>query len=174
MPNAECRMRFGGLPAVALAKAGRWSRGCRPFLLRGSRVRAESRPRSSDMLNGGGMVSAAMTGIVIRTAEPSDAEGIADAHRDSITSLGPAFYSREDVNAWQDGLTGGVYVEAMIAGEVFFIATASIDGMPLVLGFASDYRIEGLTHGTSVYVRGMAARCGIGTILLRSAEAHAA
>ena len=43
----------------------------------------------------------------------------------------------------------------------------------MVLGFASDYRIEGSKHGTSVYVRGIAARRGIGSVLLGLAEAHA-
>ena len=44
----------------------------------------------------------------------------------------------------------------------------------MVLGFSSDYPIEGATYGTSVYVRGVAARRGLGTALIRRAEAHAA
>ena len=35
------------------------------------------------------------------------------------------------------------------------------------------YAIEGTTHGTSVYVRGMATRQRIGSALMRSAEAQA-
>jgi putative acetyltransferase len=119
------------------------------------------------------MVSATISELVIRKAEPSDVDAIADAHRDSIRSLGPAFYPAEDVNAWQDGLSGDVYLKAMASGEVFFIATGRVDGLPLVCGFASDYCLEGTTHGTSVYVRGMLARRGIGTALLRKAETHA-
>jgi ribosomal protein S18 acetylase RimI-like enzyme len=61
----------------------------------------------------------------------------------------------------------------MNGGEVFFIATGLVDGATLVLGFASDYRIEGSQHGTSVYVRGIAARQGIGSAVYRLAEAHA-
>ena len=53
-------------------------------------------------------------------------------------------------------------------------ATGRLDGMDSVLGFASDYCREGSTHGTSVYVRGAAARQGIGSAVLRRAEAHAA
>ena len=109
----------------------------------------------------------------MRRAHSSDVEAIAEAHRDSIQSIGPGFYPPGDVQAWQDGLTGDVYVKAMKGGEVFFIATGTVDGTMLVLGFASDYGRDGTTHGTSVYVRGVAARRGIGTALLRQAEAHA-
>jgi GNAT superfamily N-acetyltransferase len=111
--------------------------------------------------------------LVIRRADPSDADAIAAAHADSIRSLGAAYYSEADAAAWQDGLSGSLYVQAMKAGEVFFIATGVVDGTPLVLGFASDYPVEGTTHGTSVYVRGVAARQGIGGALLRRAEACA-
>lgn len=111
--------------------------------------------------------------VEIHQAGPSDAEAIADAHRDSIRSIGPGFYAPDDVQAWQEGLTGNVYVKAMEGGEVFFIATGTVDGVMLVLGFASDYEVDGATHGTSVYVRGVAARRGIGTALLGRAEAHA-
>ena len=108
-----------------------------------------------------------------RLADPSDADAIAVAHRDSIRSIGPAFYPPNVVDNWEDGLTGAVYTEAMESGEVFFIATGEIDGKPAVLGFASDYHIAGSQHGTSVYVRGAMARRGIGSALFRLAEAHA-
>ena len=108
-----------------------------------------------------------------RRADPSDADDIAVAHRDSIRSLGPAFYHPNVVDDWEEGLAGDVYLKAMEAGEVFFIATGQIDGAAVVFGFASDYSIEGTSHGTSVYVRGIAARRGIGSALLRLAEAHA-
>src|SRR6187551_1148115 len=62
----------------------------------------------------------------------------------------------------------------MGGGEVFFIAVGELDSQPAVLGFASDHRVEGTEHGTSVYVRGAAARQGIGSALLRLAEAEAA
>jgi ribosomal protein S18 acetylase RimI-like enzyme len=108
-----------------------------------------------------------------RRAVPSDADALAEAHRDSIVSLGPAYYSPDDVRAWQDGLTRHVYLNAMEGGEVFFIATGTRQDSARVLGFASDYEIEGTSHGTSVYVRGDAARLGIGSRLLQLAEAHA-
>lgn len=106
-------------------------------------------------------------------AQASDVDDIALAHRDSIRSIGPRFYPLSVVNDWEEGLTGSLYLRAMDGGEVFFIAKGAQDGKPLVLGFASDYSIDGPRHGTSVYVRGMAARRGIGSALLRAAEAHA-
>ena len=108
-----------------------------------------------------------------RRAAPDDAAGIADAHRDSIRSIGPRFYPPNVVDDWAEGLAADVYLKAMQGGEVFFIATGDIDGRSAVLGFASDYTLDGTRHGTSVYVRGAAARRGIGSALLRLAEAHA-
>jgi GNAT superfamily N-acetyltransferase len=111
--------------------------------------------------------------VAFRQALPSDAAAIALAHRDSILSIGASVYPPGVVGDWQDGLTGDVYVKAMEGGEVFFIATGEVDGGSVVLGFASDYRIAAGTHGASVYVRGGAARQGVGSTLLRMAEAHA-
>jgi ribosomal protein S18 acetylase RimI-like enzyme len=108
-----------------------------------------------------------------RLAGPADADAIAIAHRDSIRTLGPGFYGPRIVDDWAEGLDANLYVNAMHRGEVFFVATGRVDGVPAVLGFASDYTIEGTTHGTSVYVRGIAARRGVGSALLRLAEAHA-
>jgi ribosomal protein S18 acetylase RimI-like enzyme len=106
-------------------------------------------------------------------AHASDVDDMALAHRDSIRSIGPGFYPLSVVSDWEEGLTGALYLRAMESGEVFFIARGTVDGRALVLGFASDYRIEDSRHGTSVYVRGIAARCGIGSALLKAAEAHA-
>jgi GNAT superfamily N-acetyltransferase len=108
-----------------------------------------------------------------RLAQPSDADDIAEAHRDSIRSIGPRFYPPNVVDDWAGGLEGDIYVKAMEGGEAFFIATGRVEGTLAVLGFATDYRIDGSQHGTSVYVRGFAARNGIGSTLLGLAEAHA-
>ena len=107
-----------------------------------------------------------------RRAQPSDADAVAAAHRDSIRSIGPRYYPPDVVDAWCAGLTAAVYVNAMNRGEVFFIATGEVDGAPGVLGFAT-HRVDEGRHGTSVYVRGRAARQGIGTALFRLAEADA-
>jgi putative acetyltransferase len=108
-----------------------------------------------------------------RRAHLSDAEAIAAAHRDSIRSIGPRFYPPDVVDDWGEGLTPDVYVRAMEGGEVFFIAVGKIEGESAVLGFATDYWIGGVQHGTSVYVRGAVARQGIGTALFALAEAEA-
>ena len=112
--------------------------------------------------------------VETRVAEASDVDAIAGRAPgfDPLDS-GPAFYPPDVVAGWAEGLDGDVYRQAMADGEVFFIATGPLDGTTAVLGFASDYRIEGATHGTSAYVRGAVARHGIGSLLLRLAEAHA-
>jgi hypothetical protein len=52
----------------------------------------------------------------IRRAEPSDVRAIALAHRDSVQSIGPAFYSLEVVEHWQEAIEGQLYLTAMDAG----------------------------------------------------------
>jgi GNAT superfamily N-acetyltransferase len=79
----------------------------------------------------------------------------------------------EIVEYWLEAITGELYLKAMEAGEVFFIAVGEASGSRAVLGFANDYCIEGQKHGTSVYVRGRSARRGVGSALLARAEAHA-
>jgi len=108
-----------------------------------------------------------------RRAHPSDTDAIAVAHRDSIRSIGPGFYPPHVVDDWEEGITGDLYVKAMERGEVFFIAVGEVDKEAAVLGFATDYRIVGSEHGTSVYVRGIAARQGIGSALFKLAEREA-
>lgn len=108
-----------------------------------------------------------------RQAHIDDVDDMADAHRDSIQSIAPAFYPADVVVHWQAGVTSDLYRHAMQNGEVFFIAVGELDGRQQVLGFASDYIIEGSRHGVSAYVRGRVGRRGIGTRLLQLAEAHA-
>jgi putative acetyltransferase len=111
--------------------------------------------------------------LTLRQAGPADVEGMASSHRDSILTVGPAYYPPDAIAAWQAGIDRNLYLRAMDRGEVFFIATASVDREPLVLGFSSDYPIENTTFGVSVYVRGLVVRRQIGTQLLQLAEAHA-
>jgi hypothetical protein len=108
--------------------------------------------------------------VQIRPAQRADAQAIMLAHLDSIRSLGPAFYPSEAVEAWSAGLIPAVHMDAMGGGEAFFIATGMFDGEITVLGF-STHRVEDAHDGASVYVRGRAARRGIGT--QRHAEDHA-
>jgi GNAT superfamily N-acetyltransferase len=108
----------------------------------------------------------------IRPAIPADAQAITLAHLDSIRSLGPVFYPEGVVQAWSAGLDPALYVNAMNGGEAFFIATGRLDHETVVLGF-STHRVDDAQDGASVYVRGRAARRGIGTLLLQQAEEHA-
>jgi putative acetyltransferase len=100
-----------------------------------------------------------------------DADAIAAAHVDSIRSLGPGFYSADIVDAWAAGLTRELYVQAMNNGEAFFVATQPLDDR-IVLGFSTHNHDSG-EHRTAVYVRGRAARHGIGSALFTLAEADA-
>jgi putative acetyltransferase len=108
----------------------------------------------------------------IRRARHADATGIAEAHGDSIRSVGPQFYPAPVVEAWGEGLTPNIYVKAMECGEVFFVAIGQVGNVSGVLGF-STHRIDDARDGGSVYVRGIATRRGIGSALWRSVESHA-
>jgi GNAT superfamily N-acetyltransferase len=105
-----------------------------------------------------------------RRATESDVDGMADAHRESIVQLGSEYYERAIVNEWAGVVNRRLYLDAMGRGEVFFIAVQEMAGHPMVLGFSSDYVISGTTHGTSVYVRRVAARRRVGSRLLALAE----
>lgn len=99
-------------------------------------------------------------------------DAIAAAHLDSIRSIGARYYDARTVSDWAAQVAGDLYAQAMAHGEVFFIAVEQEDDRREVLGFSS-HRLDGDEHGISVYVRGRAARLGIGSALLRSAEASA-
>ena len=108
----------------------------------------------------------------VRRAGLADVDAIAAAHLDSIRSVGALYYPAEIVSDWGAQVKGDLYRNAMADGEVFFIAVGKVGGKPEVLGFSSHRTDDGL-HGTAVYVRGKAARQGIGSALFRSAEASA-
>jgi putative acetyltransferase len=114
----------------------------------------------------------------IRRAGPADVDEIAAAHLDSIRSIGARYYDPAIVNEWQTRVKGDLYLNAMARGEVFFVSRSApadkpgaVEG-PEVLGFSS-HRIDEGEHRTAVYVRGTAARLGIGSALFRWAEAAA-
>ena len=108
----------------------------------------------------------------VRRAERADVDDIAAAHLDSIRSIGPRYYDASTVSDWGARVRGDLYANAMARGEVFFIAVRERADRHEVLGFSS-HRTDGTEHGTAVYVRGSAARLGIGSALFRSAEAAA-
>ena len=105
----------------------------------------------------------------IRRAGPADAEAIARAHLDSILSIGPRYYDEPVVRDWGAHIEAGLYVRAMAHGEVFFIAIDARNPDHTVLGFSS-HPVDDDEHGVAVYVRGSAARKGVGSALLRAAE----
>jgi len=108
----------------------------------------------------------------IRRAGLADVSDIAAAHLDSIRSIGPKYYDPAIVGDWSARIADELYIQAMSAGEVFYIAVAQPPDKAEVLGFSS-YRREDDEHRTAVYVRGSAARSGVGSALFHAAEASA-
>jgi GNAT superfamily N-acetyltransferase len=108
----------------------------------------------------------------LRVAGVEDVKAIAAAHIDSIQSIGPRFYPADVVRDWSERIEARMYLEAMAAGETFFIAAASQGERADALGFSSHHVQDG-QHGVGVYVRGLVARRGIGSSLLRLAESSA-
>ncbi len=107
----------------------------------------------------------------IRRATLADAGEIAAAHLDSIRSIGASYYGPHVVADWAARVSGDLYAKAMARGEALFSAGDRRDD-ERVPGFSS-HRIEGVDHRTAVYVRGAAARLGIGSALFEAAEAAA-
>lgn len=105
----------------------------------------------------------------VRRAGLEDVDQIAAAHADSIRLIGPLYYDADVVRSWAEGLDGKLYARAMASGEVFFIAVPRDTDSSECLGFSS-HRVDDGVHGTAVYVRGTAARRGIGSALFRAAE----
>ena len=105
----------------------------------------------------------------LRPATPRDADEIARTHRDSIETIGPHFYVAEIVSEWRSGLS-----LTCIAGR-WSMAKSSSSPSTNTTGFSgfSTHRVDGSRHGTAVYVRGSAARRGVGSALYRLAEASA-
>jgi putative acetyltransferase len=109
---------------------------------------------------------------VIRRAGTADADDIAAAHLDSIRSIGLRHYSADVVREWSAAISGKLYTDAMSQGEVFFVAERDEGDGRDILGFSSHRNDDG-EHGTAVYVRGRAARLGVGSALFKAAEASA-
>ena len=110
--------------------------------------------------------------VEICRAASSDVDAIADAHLDSIRTIGPRYYSDNIVTEWGSRVTGSLYANAMAQGETFFIAISTGESRLVVLGFSS-HRVHEGEHRTAVYVRGSAARRRVGSALFRAAEAQA-
>jgi putative acetyltransferase len=109
--------------------------------------------------------------FVVRAATADDAEGICAVPMESPATLGPQAYDEEVIRDWSRPRSAERYVTYIQEGARFFVALPSSADRP-VLGFSS-YRRNDETHGVVVYVSGSAARRGVGTALLRAAEAAA-
>ena len=94
--------------------------------------------------------------FTIRRAELSDVDEIAVPHLDSIRTTGALHYEAPIVSDWGARVRGELYAGAMARGEDFFVAIGEREGKP-----------------EAIYVRGKAARLGIGSALFRTAEAAA-
>jgi putative acetyltransferase len=110
--------------------------------------------------------------FVVRRAGPTDADEIAVAHLHSIHTLGASAYAPDVVAVWGAPRDGARYRQSIENGELFFVAVAPDTPGERVLGF-STYRVEDGKHRTAIYVRGDAARAGVGTALFQTAEAAA-
>lgn len=111
-----------------------------------------------------------MRGFKLRPAVPEDAAAIRSVRADSIRALGPAAYTPEQVTAWaNDAKTVRDYAQHIASGQVSTTLAMSGDGQ--VLGW-SDYGFYAKTgtHGLALYVRGDAARRGVGRALFEAAE----
>jgi len=99
-----------------------------------------------------------------RRGTPDDAPAILYVHRSSILVLGREAYSLAEVESWAAGLVPERYVEAMNEGGETFIVAVAAGGL---VGFCSfkDDEVKGLS------VAPPAARRGVGSALLRQAEA---
>jgi putative acetyltransferase len=80
--------------------------------------------------------------------------------------LGARFYGPDVISAWSAPRDGEPYRRAMARGELFFVAVSDRER---VVGFSS-YRLVNGKHRTAVYVRGEAARMGVGKALFQAAE----
>ncbi len=108
--------------------------------------------------------------IHIRTAAESDLPALAAAHRASILEIAPEFYAPEIIAYWGRERPLEPYREAMRdKGETYFIAEGA-EQPGHVLGFSSHRFRDDRHNLEGFYVRGTAARRGIGTRLLTAVE----
>ncbi|MGA9882501.1 MAG: GNAT family N-acetyltransferase [Candidatus Acidiferrales bacterium] len=111
--------------------------------------------------------------FLVRLAVAADSDSIAEAHVNSIRSLGAKCYQQKIINEWGKPRSGAPYRQAMRTGEVYFVAVETQPGEAERIAGFSSYLFEGGKHRTAVYVRGDCSRCGIGTALFSKVETYA-
>lgn len=105
------------------------------------------------------------TAMLFRLGTPDDAAAIMRVHRESILELGTKSYSLAEAESWAAGLVAERYVTAMAeGGETFLVAEGDGAGVVAFCSYKED-EVCGL------YVAPSAARSGVGSALLRRAEA---
>jgi GNAT superfamily N-acetyltransferase len=108
--------------------------------------------------------------FTLRDAVPGDAAAKEDIRADAVRALGPAAYTPGQVEAWAASTRGVESCAAwMTARPGATTLAVAPDGR--ALGW-SDYSFdaETRTHRIGVYVRGSAARRGVGRALFRAAQ----
>ncbi len=131
----------------------------------------------------------------VREATTADAEAVRTVHHESITGLGPAAYSDEQVEAWARGVEDADYEAAITDDDAHFVV-AERDGedngpddegrddhgddAPAIVAFGSlslsapeDYEADVDAEVTGVYVHSGVARQGVGTAVLSDLERRA-
>ncbi len=106
--------------------------------------------------------------FTFRRAVPTDAAAIQGVRLESIRTLGPLVYTPEQVEGWAVGKTIEAYADQIGQGHV--ITTVAVEGEKM-LGWG-DYHFDAKTgtHRIGVYVRGSAARQGVGRAVFQAAE----
>jgi putative acetyltransferase len=113
------------------------------------------------------------TPVRTRRAGPADAAAICDAHGDSILMVASADYPSDVIADWAASSSPERVTSQIAEGVPFFIAVQSLPHQEdRILGFAS-HSTAGDGHHIAVYVRGTAARQGVGRAVYALAEAHA-
>lgn len=94
---------------------------------------------------------------------PADADALLAVHRRSVLQLGRGAYTQAECESWAAGLTPQHYVTAMsVKREVYRVACRGGD-------VAGSCSFKG-TEIIGLYVDPSAARCGVGSALIRAAE----
>lgn len=115
--------------------------------------------------------------MIVREAEPADAEEIRRVHYASIRELGTQAYSQEQVEAWASGCESADYTSVVESDELECVV-AEADGEivgfgTLKIGTPAEYEAEADAEVTGVYVHPSAAREGVGTRIYTDLERRA-
>lgn len=110
----------------------------------------------------------------VREAVPADSEAVRAVHYESILGLGPASYTREQVEAWAAGCATADYRSSIESPDRYCIVAQDDRGVvgfgTLSLDSPDGYDPAVDAEVTAVYVHPAAARNGVGTALYETLE----